>query len=490
MNGVELRVFKKRGITLNIFIFTSILISLVIIISFGILYIVLPDYYSYTKHKKLENNTETLVEDIKSANTHNEINELIAEFSTLNNANVMVYDEKDELIVELSTPFSIFYNNSGDLPKIRVKIEDITGNQDTHRKREIILWHNNVHSIELRKYIGIHNIGYIKINGTMQPINEAKYVIMSLMPYLLIVDILIALIAAYLYSRKITKPIVTLSDTAKQMQTLTPGIISGLRTNDEIGELSENLDLLYGKLCSNIDNLKNEMDKVSELEKSKTDFMRAASHELKTPISALNGIVEGMIDNVGAYKDRNQYLLKSKKILDNLTNLINEILNASKLQVNESIIKVEQIKLFELVKLALDDNQLFIDEKKLNINSQKLDFVIQADKIILKTIISNIISNAVRYTIETGIININMTSESDFYCFSVENQCDNIPENELQKLFEPFYTRNYSRTRNKSGTGLGLYIVKRNLEKLGLPYKIENTALGFKFSIYFEKTAH
>lgn len=481
---------KKRGIILNTFIFTSILISLVIIISFGILYIVLPDYYYYSKQKNLEANTEILVENIKSANEDEEITKLIAEFSNLNNANVMVYDKKDELIVELSTPFSLYYNIHGDISRVRVKIQSITEKQDTDKKREVVIFRNNAPSIELQKYIGTNDIGYIKISGTMQPINEAKGVIISLTPYLLIVDILIALIAAYLYSKKITKPIVKLSDTARQMQTLTPGITSGLCTSDEIGELSENLDLLYEKLCSNIDNLKKEMDKVSELEKSKTDFMRAASHELKTPISALNGIIEGMIDNVGVYKDRDKYLLKSKKLIDNLTNLLNEILNASRLQITESIVKLEWIKLSELVESTLDDNQLFIDEKKLNIILPKLDFTIQSDKIILKTIISNIISNAVRYTVEKGSINISMMDKSNLYCFSVENQCDNIPENELQKLFEPFYTRNYSRNRNKSGTGLGLYIVKRNIEKLGLSYKLENTALGLKFSIYFEKTAH
>ncbi|MEC1722560.1 ATP-binding protein [Schinkia azotoformans] len=480
---------KKRGITRHTFLFTSLLISLVIVISFGILYIALPDYYFYSKHKKLEDHAENLVTDIKSAHTQKEINELIKQFSALNNAHVTVYDEKDELIVELSTPFSLYVNHLGDLPRVRVKIQDNSDNHDTYKKREVIIMRNKVDSIELRKDIGVHDIGFIKISGTMQPINEAKNVIISLIPYLLLVDILIALIAAYLYSKKITKPIVALSDTARHMQTLTPGITSGLRTKDELGELSENLDLLYEKLCSNIENLKKEKDKVTELEKSKTDFMRAASHELKTPISALNGIVEGMIDNVGVYKDKEQYLLKSKKLIDNLSYLLNEILEASKLHVNESLLKMEPINLQEIIKGALEDNQLFIDEKQLYIDLEEIHYRIESDYPILKTVISNIVSNAVRYTVEKGIIRISMTDEADFYCLSVENQCEKIPENDLQKLFEPFYTRNYSRTKDKSGTGLGLYIVKGNLEKLGLPYTIENTSLGFTFNIYFEKTA-
>ncbi len=124
MNCVVLRMFKKRGITLNTFIFTSILISLVIVISFGILYIVLPDYYFYSKQKNLEDNTEVLVKNLKSEKTDEEITNLITEFSTLNNADVMVYDEDDELILEFSTPFSLYNFNLGDMPNIRFKLDE------------------------------------------------------------------------------------------------------------------------------------------------------------------------------------------------------------------------------------------------------------------------------------------------------------------------------------------------------------------------------
>lgn len=493
ISGVMLKMLKKRGILISTFIFTSILISIVILISFGVLYFALPDYYFYLKQNTLEDRAEVLAQDIKNAKTDEEIINSISEFSSLNNAIVMAYDENVKVIFEYSSPFNLYYQGSEDKPNIKFKYEEILDaeeNSNINRKKELIIFKNHINdSINFQKYIGSKGIAHIDISGTLQPINETKYVMLTMMPFLLIIDILIALIAAYIFSKKITKPIVTLSDAARQMQILEPGIKSGLSMSNEIGELSQNLDLLYEKLCTNINNLKCEMNKVCELEKSKTDFMRAASHELKTPISALSGIIEGMLDNVGVYKERDKYLLKSKKLVDDLTNLLNEILNASKLQITENIINLEQIKLFELIESSLDDNQLFIDEKHLKINFQKLEFTVQSNNVVLRTIISNIISNAVRYTRENGTINISMTDELNLYHISIENQCDNIPENELQKLFEPFYTRNYSRNKNRSGTGLGLYIVKKNLEKLELSYKLENTTLGLKFNIYFVKTA-
>ncbi len=480
--------FKKRGIVLNIFIYTAFLITLVIIISFGILYMVLPDYYTYSKNKVLRANADALAETIINAGTEKELNYTIMEFSLLNNADVIAYDENDLLLVEMSSPFNLMKLNSQNYLFSIEKISEISEDVPIVKNKTLFVNRKSDMAIHLKKEIGNLGIKYIEIIGTMQPINEAKNVIISLMPFLLIVNIFIALIAAYFYSRRITKPILKLSDTARKMQNLTPNIISGIRTKDEIGELSENLDILYQKLCSNIKNLQDEMDKVSELEKSKTDFMRAASHELKTPISALNGIVEGMIDNVGKYKDKNRYLRESKKLIDSLTKLLYEILNASKLDTTENIIKSEPVKISELIKDALEKNRLFIEEKKLDINFEKTDIIIQSDKKILDNTISNLISNAVKYTENNGAVTVSVTDEGECYCLSLENQCEPIPEKELRKLFEPFYTRNYSRSRNKSGTGLGLYIVKRNLESLQLPYKLENTKSGVKFNIYFEKT--
>ncbi len=482
--------FKKRGIVLNIFLFTSLLITLVIMISFGILYMVLPDYYTYSKNKVLWANTDILADNIINAKTDKEVSYLITEFSLLNNADVIAYDENDLLIVKLSSPFNLLALGTQNYVFSAEKDNDIPADTGVVKNKTLIINRKNNMAIRIKKEIGYNGIKDIEIIATMQPINEAKDVIISLMPYLLIVNIILALIASYFYSRRITKPILKLSDTARKMQNLTPDLISGIRTKDEMGELSENLDLLYRKLCSNIENLQNEMDKVSELEKSKTDFMRAASHELKTPISALNGIIEGMIDDVGKYKDKNKYLCESKKLIDSLTRLLNEILYASRLETAENIIKSEPVKLSELIEASFENNRLFIDEKKLDITFEKSDLTIKSDKKVLSNTISNIISNAVKYTEENGTITVSITEEGGGYCLSVENQCEPIPEKELQKLFEPFYTRNYSRNRNKSGTGLGLYIVQRNLESLQLPYNLETTKAGLKFNIYFKKTVH
>lgn len=509
--------FKKKGILLKTFAFTSLLIGIVVIISFGILYFALPDYYLYTKNKNLQERADELVAEINKAETENELAQLISDFSLSNNSNIMSFNKKDEFVPNLSSPFvsmnaisttdkgvtvSVIKPFEKDFSKDNLKIHTVINREATKEDTDTIIVKpvTNNYRFKLKGVTDISHVAItrkvenavirsITILSTLQPIDEAKGVMLSLIPYLLLIDILIALAAAYFYSKQLTRPIIRLSQTAAKMQSLESNISCNIRTHDELGNLSQNIDSLYSNLRANIENLKYEMDKVSILEKSKTDFMRAASHELKTPIAALNGIVEGMIDNVGKYKDKETYLQESKKLIDHLTKLVNEILKASKLDTTEHILNIEEVELSEIIERLLENNKIFIEEKKLNVSFEKKKLEVYVDKIFMENTLSNIISNAVKYTGTSGQIHIAFSETKEQKILSIENQCEPIPTNDLQKLFEPFYTSNFSRNRNKSksGTGLGLYIVKKNLEALQLSYKLENTNLGLKFNIYFVK---
>jgi two-component system sensor kinase Ihk len=302
---------------------------------------------------------------------------------------------------------------------------------------------------------------------------------LALMPYVLVIGFAIALFFAWLYARQISKPILRISDAAIKMQHMEPDAVSGIRTNDELGQLSNNLDELYANLRENIGHLRDEMKKANRLERSKTDMMQSASHELKTPISALSGMLDGMLDNVGAYKNRDKYLLECKEQVTKLSVLVGEILNASRADKCDDELVLEDTAVDILAERALEDYTVTIDEKQLDVNKELRHTVIVADPSILYRIFTNLFSNAVHYTPNGGKINIVLSEDY----FSIENQCAPIPDEELQKLFEPFFTRSYNRDKTESGTGLGLYIVKRNLERLGINYDMKQTGLGLKISL-------
>ena len=142
----------------------------------------------------------------------------------------------------------------------------------------------------------------------------------------------ISALFSYFFSRGITTPILSLSKSANQMSKLKTDAKAAVLSTDEIGALATDINNLYQSLLLTIRNLELEKEKVSLAEKEKIDFLRTASHELKTPVTELNATLENMILGIGKYRDYETYLPKCKEITEQLGDMIRDILNASRLQ--------------------------------------------------------------------------------------------------------------------------------------------------------------
>lgn len=495
---------RKRGIVRKTFLFSAFLITLVTLISFAALYFAMPRFYHYKKERTFQTNLGTLVASLQNAHTQDEYADIISDFSQKNNANVLSFDKNNMMLPTVSTPYvsmkgegeTFFTAAKGKDEKgnstysiiIRQQVTDNSSYEVTPKEKEsaiairsFIGKSDNV--ISLRGEVGTPIVDYVMVSGTLQPIDEAKDVILSLIPYVFAISIVLGLLLSWFYAKQISKPILLISDATEKMERMEQNAYSGIRSDDELGLLSRNLDALYTSLRENIESLKREMDKVNRLERSKTEMMQSASHELKTPIAALNGMIEGMLDNIGVYRDKEKYLLECKGQTEKLSMLVGEILNASKSDFFEEDLAPSEIQVDGLVKRVLDEYDVQLGENGLKVTAALTPVMIETDEAVLYRALSNIISNAARYTGEGGEIRVSVFEDEAGKQLIVENQCTAIPADEIVKLFEPFYTRSYSRDKAKSGTGLGLYIVKRNLEQLGISYTAETGELGFKISL-------
>jgi signal transduction histidine kinase len=141
----------------------------------------------------------------------------------------------------------------------------------------------------------------------------------------------VSLICSILYSKAFSIPIKRISSATEKMARLEKTAVSDIYSRDEIGILSENINELYQSLLLTIENLEAEKEKVREAERSKVDFLRTASHELKTPVTAVNAMLENMILGVGKYNNHDEYLPKCKELTDQLHVMIMEILDTSKI---------------------------------------------------------------------------------------------------------------------------------------------------------------
>ena len=189
------------------------------------------------------------------------------------------------------------------------------------------------------------------------------------------------------------------------------------------------------------------------------EFLRGASHELKTPLTSLKIVLENMQFKVGKYKDRDFYLEKCGEMVDELDAGIRELLLMSKM---DSFEKSEWIKISEVVEEVLKRNQIMIAEKNLHIRMEVGKQKIWLNRTALSMVLANLIGNAVKYAEEDGRISVQMRGETL----------------EIKNSYR-------AGTNEQSGSGLGLYIVKNLLKRYGLKYEIWNQKKSFSFRIDF-----
>lgn len=268
------------------------------------------------------------------------------------------------------------------------------------------------------------------------------------------------------------------------MSKLEPDAKAAVLSTDEIGALATDINNLYQSLLLTIRNLELEKEKVSLAEKEKIDFLRTASHELKTPVTELNATLENMILGIGEYRDYETYLPKCKEITEQLGDMIRDILNASRLQTQGNNEPCSNFSLRILLTELCEPYRLIAEAKgikfKIELSSDAFVYLPEGR---LKKAISNILSNAVNYTEAGQSISVVFDKNK----LSVSNECSVLPPEQLQHIFEPFYRPDLAHSQATGGNGLGLYIVQTILDKLRLKYQFVPMPndRGMSFTIQF-----
>ena len=301
------------------------------------------------------------------------------------------------------------------------------------------------------------------------------------LPISLNCSMLISIVCSLLFSKAIADPIKKISASTEQMMKLDHGANCPIYTKDEIGTLAQNVNDLYSNLLSTIEHLDREKDAVRDMEQSKVDFLRAASHELKTPMTALNATLENMILGVGKYQDYATYLPECKEMVEQLSGMVHEILETSKLNTADEPAKL--IDIAELMAELCAPYQMIAAAHQIIFSldlPEQFPATLPAGR--FSKAVSNVLANAVAYTEAGKSVSVYM----DENCLIIENECDPIPDREIRRLFEPFYRPDFSRSRESGGNGLGLYIVDTLLTSMNIFYAFApmKSPPGMRFVIH------
>ncbi|MDO4340302.1 MAG: HAMP domain-containing sensor histidine kinase [Eubacteriales bacterium] len=454
----------KSSLWLKIFLVQAVLLFSVSFLLYGIVMTVMPASYENLADKKIKSNTEQLIQQLENS-TVDEASGLLYNFCINNNVSVCL--EGGDTKLSYGTSGVLNGADTEDQSAMTVEIES---------------------GVEI-KLLGSDTTYVLTISTTRQIAQNITQSFWNLLPIISVVILVISLVSAYFVSHFLTKPILEISEISNRFTVLDLSCQCKTNRTDEIGVLSCNLntmavrlDKALKKLTKANEKLQTDIERERQQEKLRVDFFRAVSHELKTPITVLKGELEGMIYQVGEYKDRDAHLRESMCTVNEMERLVKEILSASRMAGSDFNLTISEIDLSELVRQCCRKWQGAAEDKGLGFLSDIEDICIcHGDMALLQKAISNIIGNAVTHSPEKEKVTVSLKDNT----LQVINSGAWIPNTDLCQVFEPFYRADPSHSRGTGGSGLGLYIVKTILDRHELKYSMENTEQGVCFTVLF-----
>ncbi|KEI03648.1 sensor histidine kinase [Clostridium botulinum] len=277
---------------------------------------------------------------------------------------------------------------------------------------------------------------------------------------ILMVFIVIFLFAVFL-SKKITFPIIKLNNISKEISKGNYNISASIKSNDEIGELTESFDVMKECIRNQISTIKEERDNLKKSESHKKSFFDNVTHELKTPLTVISGYSQIMMNK--GFDDKeffNKAVSRIKNEADRMHNMVLKLLDISK---SESKIKAryERVNISNLIYKLCEDMEVKSKKYGMSIDKNIENHVyISGNSEELVEMFINIIDNSIKYGDINTKIKLNLRISNGVCVVIIEDRGKGIPKEKLNKIFKPFYRvdKNYSRERGSSG--LGLYIVK------------------------------
>ena len=435
----------KRSIFAKIFLITFALFSSLVILLHASVYFVFPSTYIESQRQTILKKSEALAKSFQGQ-AEGTIESVIDLYSKTNDIKVSIKGKQKQNAIEVK--------------------DDLLVNPDS-QNNSLVIEERKIQTKEGKDLT-------LQFLATVDSQKEARDISLGFLPYSLLASFVLSLIASYLYARMISAPILEIKQMTKRMKRLDRTASLPIHSQDEIGVLKQQINDLYHHLLEVIDNLEQQKQENIKLEQMKVEFLRGASHELKTPLASLKIILENMRDKIGRYKDRDRYLSVSLDIVDEMNQIVLEILSLSSVQ--ELAGDKEWIQLDQVLEQILDQYKVLAQSRSLTIDNQIPDKPVYMDPAILKLVLSNVISNAVKHSDAGGEIQLRLEEEGTH--LAVENTSQKMVETAEMPM---------TASRQKKEGGLGLFVVQHLLDHEELAYQFDKTAMGLRFRMELPK---
>lgn len=447
-------------------------------------------FFIYQQKSKLKD-IYTLVDNIDESNYDSVISENQEVQSTFN-IELFILDEDKNVIYNSRERQNEEHENLFFLERIDSMEED-----QVNEKYSIYMdvpSENTDKNSFLMLYGSLRNDDQVIIRSSIASIEYNIELTNNFILYIGLASLAIGMVLTYFLSRRFTKPILAINEKTKKIKELDFSQKINYKGNDEIGELSNSINEMADSLSEKINGLQElNSELLSETKKNrillekKRQLLSDISHDLKTPLSLIQGYSEALKLNVNSSKEQaDSYCDVISEEIKKINLLVEQLLNVNRSNPKDDTEEKSVFEVNEFLEFEIKKYQKLIDEKNIDLTYKKCKQIkVVAYKSLVDRVFTNYMVNAIRYVDSNLKISISAKVLKKTIRVSFYNSTSDVNSENSSKLWDAFYMIDESRNRKLGGHGLGLSIVKNIQETQGLKYglKIEKDGVTFWFDI-------
>lgn len=451
---------KNRNLTIKTLMYISVFIAAILLAVWIIQIQFLQVFYERNVIEKID----TVADNIK--NNQDNLDSLLQEYAYTNNMCIEYYHDTVEIDFNLKMNSCILRDYSYEIAKYKAEL--INNNKDY-----MILYAPKTNVKSILYAINLNNGNYVFLNTTLEDMNSATALLKKQLIYLILILIVASSIVAIFVSRRLNRPILKIISTAREMG---KGNFNVKFEKSNVQELDE--------LCDVLTVAASEMNKTEEL---KRDLLANVSHDLKTPLTMIRAYAEKVRDIT--YKDAKKREKDLNVIIEEterLNNLVNDLLDLSKIQAGECDLNVTEYDIVKNIKEILKRYDIVVDREGYSFElDMPTSAKVKADKTKIEQVIYNLINNAIEHTGDDLKVKITVKKQLDSVLISITDTGVGLTEEEKSLVWNRYYKKEKKHKRNVVGSGIGLSIVKGILENHKCEYGIDSKK-GEYTTFYFK----
>ncbi|TVP96328.1 MAG: sensor histidine kinase [Acholeplasmatales bacterium] len=333
---------------------------------------------------------------------------------------------------------------------------------------------------------------YVMAVKQLQSTDAIINVVSAYQSYVYLTAVAIIILWSFRIGTVASTPIKNIEKTSRQIANLNFDVVAKDSANKEAASLSESINLISRNLRTTIETINKKNSELVALYKAQTQqsnlrrqLVSSISHELKTPLMIIQVTLQAIIDGIISSDDIPEELQNALDEVNTSSVMLQDLLQIYKVDNRDALLADETVNLGELVQAAFEDLEMLFQSNALNTEIDiDVSLLIAADGTLIERVVSNFMTNAVKYTPSGEFIRIRVYRKDTVAVFEIENKGVRIPEVDLEKIWLPFYRLEApfeARIKNRS-SGIGLYLVAEILNAHRFTYAIRNTQNGVKAS--------